>query len=181
MFMRFWQEHLQFWGHRKPRLLAERPRGRSNHERFRPSLEVLEVRYCPAAQNLWTGAQSALWNVAGNWQLGHVPTAAEQAVFSANQGFNNPVEVNVTTKIDSIVMQNGYNALMTIDDAITLETANGFNLSGGTANIDFKSLNSTLQADAGNSQLGNFEFTDQNGTVLLDGGTLTVGNSVASP
>jgi hypothetical protein len=102
------------------------------------------VRYCPVVQNVWTGSQSALWNVAGNWQSGHVPTATEQAVFSGSQGFNNAVEVNVTTKIDSIVMQNGYNALMAIDAGIVLETANGFDLSGGTANIDFKSVFSTL-------------------------------------
>jgi hypothetical protein len=137
------------------------------------------VRYCLAVQNFWTAAQSVLWNVAGNWSLGHVPTSTEQAVFTGIQ-FNNAVEVNGSTKIDSIVMQNGYNALITIDDGVVLETTNGFNLSGGTANIDFKSTTSTLQADAGNSQLGNFEFTDKEGNVNLNGGTLVVGNSAAS-
>jgi hypothetical protein len=47
------------------------------HRRLR--LEALEGRWLPATL-VWTGAVSDRWDVPGNWDLRHVPTAADVAV-----------------------------------------------------------------------------------------------------
>lgn len=141
-------------------------------------VERLEDRICPATQNIWKGTLSALASNDGNWSLGHKATATEQAVFTAN--WNNAFEADASITFDSIVLQNNYNAAMTIDSGVVLEAANGFMQTSGTANIAFGSTTSKLQLDAGISGFGNIEFTGQKGTVYLAGGSLGLGNSAAS-
>jgi hypothetical protein len=149
----------------------------------RPGLEPLEDRFCPARlANFWQPAgTNLLWSTDNNWFLRHQPTGDEQAIFDPSRpNGNKAVEADVTTTVGGILYQNGYSQVMTIDSGVTIETANGFDFSNGTANIDFKDTTSKLQADAGNSQVNNFEFTDAQGIVYLAGGTLTVGNAAAS-
>jgi hypothetical protein len=107
--------------------------------------------------------------------------AGQQLVFDGNTA-NKPVEINIVTAVpDTVLLENGYNAQMTLDAGVVLETANGFTFNPGTtAKIDFVATTSKLQADHGNSSFANFQFTDQRGTVLISSGTLTVGNTAVS-
>ena len=45
-------------------------------------LERLEDRLAPAA-NIWQGGAGGLWNVVGNWSLGHTPMASDTLTFNA--------------------------------------------------------------------------------------------------
>lgn len=51
---------------------------RSKARRFRPSVEVLEQRACPAA-TIWDGSESSEWHNADNWSNG-VPGAQDDAI-----------------------------------------------------------------------------------------------------
>lgn len=157
-------------------------RGQSRRTILR--LEGLEDRTCPSIiTNYWQPqGNSRLASVATNWSAGHVPNTDDQAIgFDPTRTNGNaPIEVDTSITTSLVVWANSYSQVMTIDSGVTLEAQNGFNFGLGTANIDFKATTSKLQADGGNSQLNNFEFTDAHGTFYVKSGTLTVGNSAAS-
>src|SRR6266446_6640905 len=77
------------WSRSLPNLVSRswnrsrRPVQRKPPVRFRPALEQLEELTLLSSIN-WTGAANDnSWNTAANWDLGRVPTAADDAVISA--------------------------------------------------------------------------------------------------
>ncbi len=125
--------------------------------------------------DMWLGTDinhPTWWNVDDNWSLGHYPdhnsqNTEESAVF--NGSHNNPCEVNGGIfPIISVSWNQAYNATITIDSGVDLDTDKGFTNDGtALASIYFSANTSVLEANAGASTTGNFSFRGQEGQVLM--------------
>jgi hypothetical protein len=172
------------------RLITNRQRKSSPRKQnyFRPRLEALEERWCPATDT-WKATVSNLWSNPANWSLNRIPLITDQALFDGGnvpigQANNKPVTVDQNVNPGSMTFTNQYTATMTINPGVLLDTANGFVLDAqnpqATATISF-GTNSKLQADAGGSAVYNFQFTGARATVYIkSGATLTAAGNLNS-
>jgi hypothetical protein len=172
------------------RLITNRQRKPSPRKQnyFRPRLEALEERWCPATDT-WRATVSNLWSNPGNWSLNRIPLLTDQALFDGGnvpigQANNKPVTVDQNVNPGSMTFTNQYTATMTINAGVLLDTANGFVLNPqnpqATATINF-GTNSKLQADAGGSAVYNFQFTGARATLYIkSGATLTSAGNLNS-
>ncbi len=95
--------------------------------------------------NVWTGNTSNLWNVAGNWSLGTVPTSSDIVII--NTITPNAPQLNVDFTIGSSLTISGTGTL-TVNAGKTLSIA-----AGGTADFGGKLV--TFKSDAtGSAQFG---------------------------
>jgi hypothetical protein len=76
------------------------------HTYYRPLLQELEQRTLPST-NIWTGAVSDLWNIAGNWTNG-IPVAGQDV--SISSATNTPVILSGSAaNIDSLTSSESVN------------------------------------------------------------------------
>ncbi len=151
-----------------------------------------------AAQKVWTGASSALWNDAANWQPSGVPASADDAVFDgsiSSASCNLPllsVITNLHIKSDYTGTITGFpnaGALFTVQQTALIE--------GGILNLGNSRLKSMqlfringgqvikgnsgimtmigLTIDAGSLSIGSAQ-AEVLGNFTMNGGTLTSGN-----
>jgi len=180
----FWQ---LFSGKRKP--IAKK------QHCFKPRLEALEDRRCPAQlTNVWAPPPNytdLLFSDYNDWSMGYVPTQSDPAIFDGKvSSLNCDLTMNAT--VDQLVFQNGYAGTLTIDrsgpgggyDLSVLSGANLTNLdpatnTNATSNLAFADATSRLDL-SGNNTFANFNFAGQNGEVRLLSGTLNVQSNRAS-
>jgi hypothetical protein len=121
---------------------------------------------------VWTGAVSSIWNVAGNWLSGVIPTTATNTTIPSGVP-NYPLLDVDTGSVKNITIQS--NASLTVTDG-TLQIAGSINnsgtldVSGGAINMNGSSPQ-TIPVNAFESDLIN-DLTINNGAGVTLGGTL---------
>ncbi|MFG1184761.1 autotransporter domain-containing protein [Xanthobacter aminoxidans] len=107
----------------------------------------------------WTGATNGSWFNAGNWNPGHVPTAADDVTIEAGPGsipnISGPLQNGVANKIAvGDTNTDGSTATLNIEDGGTLASASGVigNLAGSKGLVD---VGSSIVSSAGSSALWN--------------------------
>lgn len=134
--------------------------------------------------NEWEGTISALYSVAGNWALGHVPLTTEVPLFT--QDFINPCNIDIPVDVEGIDIQEGYTSTVTqnagqsivVGSASIFMSAGAFVSGDSAISVDshvaihagtFTSTSDKLTIGVGNLIDSGSGFIDNGGEVLFDG------------
>ncbi|MBS1526453.1 MAG: T9SS type A sorting domain-containing protein [Bacteroidetes bacterium] len=149
-------------------------------------------------RNNWTGSVSSNWSTAGNWSLGYVPTAYDNAYIAGGSGYTGP-DPTVTTSVSVAIVQFGTSnpspyitltinsgATLTINTAFECHSGAQITIAGsGSMNVvpgaDIQIINSTYPSTTTSLTINSTATvtlqSDATGDASLDampsGGTLT--------
>ncbi|HVW13349.1 MAG TPA: T9SS type A sorting domain-containing protein [Mucilaginibacter sp.] len=149
-------------------------------------------------RNNWTGSVSSDWSTAGNWSLGYVPTAYDNAYIAGGSGYTGP-DPTVTTSVSVAIVQFGTSnpspyitltinsgATLTINTAFECHSGSQITIAGsGSMNVvpgaDIQIINSTYPTTTTSLTINSTATvtlqSDATGDASLDampsGGTLT--------
>jgi YD repeat-containing protein len=136
----------------------------------RLTVEHLETRIL-LTTNTWVAAGGGDWDTAGNWSLGHVPTANEDAVINESGNFTITHNSNVNDSVHSLISNQAFTfSAGTLVVVTTTEVDNTFTLQGGTLQ------GGTVHSGSGGQGMtivyGTLSNTTVDANVQLGGGTL---------
>jgi len=129
--------------------------------------------------NTWNGGTNSNWGTAGNWSLGHIPTAAEDVVIP-NSVTNNPISINVAAVCKTFTMNGGTTTAtvnfsgtnsMTVSGAVTINAGTGTG-DNKILNVAAGSLTCTSITVAATSN------TNRNSRITVSSGTVTVTGNI---
>jgi hypothetical protein len=154
------------------RRMLRDPRPAPRRERrFRPVVEGLETRECPAAID-WVGTTSVDWNTGSNWSTGAVPTFNDDVTMKWATGKFNPTISSADPDIKSLTFDStwddGGTQTITLANGRDLTVLNGLTATAAFFQFDLKDLNGSDQP-----QLITHDATITKGAYFLSGGTAT--------